>query len=202
MFKTVQVISNGQVKIGSAAQMAVSGAEQAPIADDNGREGWLFKKTAGDTAKFNYFFYGQGNASLRLNEIRNIFFNGSIDTYTNGSSTPFIVLYTKPQASGNAGAWYHSKIAYTLPDTTRFQLGEMSTFHTAGRPTEFYGLKHIALSNKIIEGDALGSEEILYLSVHSDSASATGTQILISDVGFETIRKDEHKIHRKIKLIS
>jgi len=202
MSNTIQVISNGQVKIGSAAQMAVSGAEQAPIADDNGREGWLFKKIAADTAKFNYFFYGQANAPLRLNEIRNIFFNGSIDAYTNGSSTPFIVLYTKPTGSGDAGAWYHSKIAYTLPVTTRFQLGEMSTFHTAGLPTEFYGFKHISLSNIIIEGDALGSEEILFLSVHSDSASAAGTQILISDVGFETIRKDENKIHRKIKLIS
>lgn len=202
MSNTIQVISNGQVKIGSAAQMAVSGGEQAPIADDNGREGWLFKKTTGDTAKFNYYFYGQGNAPLRLNEIRNIFFNGSIDAYTNGCSTPFIVLYTKPTGSGDAAAWYHSKIAYTLPETTRFQLGEMSTFHTAGRPSEFYGFKHIALSNKIIVGDALGSEQILYLSVHSDSASAAGTQILISDVGFETIRKDKNEIHRKIKLIS
>tara|TARA_R110002012_G_scaffold15393_3_gene61478 strand:- start:7007 stop:7600 length:594 start_codon:yes stop_codon:yes gene_type:complete len=193
-----QVITNGQVKIGTAAGLAVAGGEQAPIADANERSGWLFTKAAADSTKFNYFFYGQGILPIRLSQLNHVYFNGAVDSYVDASSIPFIVVYTKPTGSGDAGAWYHSKIVYTMSDKHNLQLGEMVTFYTHTKPSVNYGYTYIPLDVIITDGNAGEHEEILYITVHSDSAAAMGTQILISDVGFET----STHISRKIKLIS
>ena len=193
-----QVITNGQFKIGTAAGIAVAGGEQAPIADANERPGWLFSKATADAAKFNYFFYGQGTLPIRLSQLSHIYFNGAVDTYADASSIPFVVIYTKPTGIGDAGVWYHSKIVYTMSDIINLQLGEMVTFYTHTKPSVNYGYTFVPLHIVNSEGDADPHEEILYLTIHSDSAAAMGTQILVSDIGFET----NSGIKRKIKLIS
>mgnify|MGYP003677749328 CR=1 FL=1 len=55
------------------------------------------------------------------------------------------------------------------------------------------------ISNKIVTGDALGTEEILTISIQSDSGAANTTQILIQDAGFQT---HDNRVSRNIKLVA
>ena len=193
-------VINGQYKNGSPQAMAVQGGEQAPITDLNGRSGWLFNKDVAGTGKFNYFFYGQGAVALTLRDIKNMYCNISNDNYLGTSTNPFIIIYTKATGSGDI-SWYHSKITYMMPSSFNVQSGETITIHTHNIIQEQFGYRNCWLTNIATEGEALPTEEVLYISVQSDSAAPVNTQILVSQVGFET----EHQfypIKRNIKLIS
>ena len=189
---------NGQYKIGSAASIAIAGGETQPVADLNGREGWLFNKDVAGTAKFNYFLYSDGTRPITLKEIHHIYANISMDSNVSSNSKPFIIVYTKPTGSGDA-SWYHSKISYHIPQLFNAQLGEMITIHTH-RATidEHFGYRKCWLSDVITEGDALPNEEIFYIVIHSDSSSAVNTQILVSEYGFIA----SPNIDRHIKFIA
>tara|TARA_R110000803_G_scaffold47911_6_gene99754 strand:+ start:2039 stop:2644 length:606 start_codon:yes stop_codon:yes gene_type:complete len=195
------IIPNGQYKNGTAQATAIQGMEQAPEPQNpNGRSGWLFSKVVAGTAKFNYFFYGQGSLPITLADIKNIYANISNDNYTGMSTNPYLVVYTKPTGVGDF-SWYHSAIKYLIPSTFNVQSGEMITINSHSTNSVNHGYRQCWANNMIIEGEALQTEEILYISIHSDSAAAVGTEILVSDVGF-SINHRHHKIDRHIKLIS
>ena len=177
---------NGQYKIGSASSIAIAGGETQPIVDLNGREGWLFNKEVAGTAKFNYFLYSDGSIPITLGNLLHTYANISMDSNVSSNSKPFITVYTKPTGSGDA-SWYHSKVSYHIPASFNAQLGEMITCHTH-RATidENYGYRKCWLSEEIIEGEALPTEEIWYIVIQSDSSSAVNTQILVSNFGFIT----------------
>ncbi len=192
-------IYNGKVKLSGSGATVYADTSPIPTADNNDRDGWLFTKSSG-TEKFNYYFYGQGNLAITLSHLNNVFFTGSIDNYVNGSSNPFIVIYTKPTGIGDAGAWYHSKIAYVIDSSQDIQLGEICLFSCIGNiENNPYTLRQIKLLSIVTTGDALPSEEILTISIQSDSISSNSTQILIQDVGFQA-RRGGHGIKRNIKL--
>ena len=170
----------------SASAASVYGTETAPIADINNRAGWLFKKAAADTAKFNYFYYGQGSHAITLGDIKSLCSNVVIDTWTNGQSVPFFVVYTKPTGVGDAGAWYHSKRAYTLEASKKILLGESINIYAISEPVYTYNCdRDVKLGAIIDTGTPLDSEEILTISLHSDSASPINTQILIKSLALE-----------------
>jgi hypothetical protein len=196
----MSVLSNSQVKLTSASGIAVyADSNPPPTADLNGRDGWLFTKSSG-TQKFNYYLWSQGSYPLRLQDLRSVFMCGSVDTYSNSSSVPFIVIYTKPTGSGDAQPWYHSRISYSIDEPSNIiMLGEKVQFFShMVRPADNYGYRQIALATQIKDGDCLPNEEILYITLQSDSAAADFTQILISDFGFETTHQE--KITIKMKL--
>ena len=97
-------ISNGQYKVGTAEQIAIAAGEQNPVADNNGREGWLFIKAAADSAKFNYHLYSDGTMPIILGNLTHLYSNISLETLVANSSKPWITIYTKPQGSGDAGS--------------------------------------------------------------------------------------------------
>ena len=191
---------NGFVKLGSTESALVyAGTLPIPTADNNSRDGWLFTKTAG-AEKFNYYIYGQGSHPITLSQLHNVFFSGAVDNYVTGASVPFVVVYTKPTGAGDAGAWYHSKVAYTIGNNhiNNIQLGELCFFTCINQPKNIpNNYRNINLSNKILTGDGLGTEEILTISIHSDSGAANTTQILIQDAGFQT---HDDRVSRNIKL--
>lgn len=196
----MSVLSNSQVKLTSASGIAVyADSSPPPTSDLNGRDGWLFTKSSG-TQKFNYYLWSQGSYPLRLQDLRSVFMCGSVDTYSNSSSVPFIVIYTKPTGSGDAQPWYHSRISYSIDEPSNIiMLGEKVQFFShMVRPSDNYGYRQIALATQIKDGDCLPNEEILYITLQSDSAAADFTQILISDFGFETTHQE--KITIKMKL--
>ncbi len=176
---------NGKVVLSSVNAPAVYGAETAPIADEDGRAGWLFKKVATGTAKFNYYFYGEGNTALTLENLNNMNAIISVDRYDNVSSVPFLVVYTKLTGSGDAGSWYHSKKTYVLDATENLQVGELCEIYSENRPA-FKGYRQIKLNYLITEGDCADSEEIYTLSIHSGSEALINTKILVQSVGFDT----------------
>ena len=196
----MSLITNSQYLNGSPASTAIQGGEQAPVTDTNGRSGWLFVKALTGTAKFNYFFYGEGSQAITLGEIKNIYANISNDNYLGGVTNPFIIVYTKPTGVGDAGAWYHSKITYKIPSSWNVQSGEIITIRTNLMTTNF-GYRTCWLSDKTVDGDAALDEEILYMTIHSDSGAPAATQILVSEVGFSTIHGLQ-PLHRNIKYIS
>ena len=189
--------ANGFIKLTGSGASVYADSLPIPTEDPDGRAGWLFSKTAG-AEKFNYYMYSQGSLPITLGHLNSVFFTGSVDNYVSGASVPFVVIYTKPTGVGDAGVWYHSKIIYAIHNTADIQLGELCYFYGGVKPSHITSsYRHILLNNKIVEGDALPAEEILYMSIHSDSSGADTTRILITDMGFET---HLGKIKRNIKL--
>tara|TARA_R110000765_G_scaffold179408_1_gene285235 strand:+ start:396 stop:1064 length:669 start_codon:yes stop_codon:yes gene_type:complete len=175
-----------RVKIGTASGLSVAGGEQAPIADPDGREGWLFTKALADTAKFNYYFYGQGSHAIILEDITSLVADVHIDNYQTGGSLPFFTIYTKPTGVGDAGVWFHSKMVYTIDPNQHIILGEAIRLYTGSKPyPSINKLRAVSCNTTIVEGEALVSEEVLTIAIHSDSASPALTSILVSKVGID-----------------
>lgn len=192
----MSVLNNSKVKVTSAAGVAVfADSSPAPANDPNDRKGWYWAKTQSGSEKFNYFFWTQGSRVLHVGDLRSLFMVVSIDDYQGASSLPFFVIYTKLKASGNSGAWYHSKIIYTMHTSQTIMLGEKVQMYTHNAtPNADYGYRKIPLQHVIIDGTVIPTDEILTIAVHSDSASAATTKILMSNLGFETTSGIELKI--------
>jgi len=185
-------IHNSKVVVTSVDGVAVyADSMPVPVSDPNNRKGWYFAKTAG-AEKFNYYYYGQGNRALRLQDVKEYYFVGAVYTYANHASIPFINIYTKPLGDGqDAGAWYRTKITYYPSTSTLIQLGikcQFSSLATTG--TRFpYSQHH--LNVVLVNGPNAQSEEILTMSVQSDSSADNGARILISHVGYALHNRDE-----------
>lgn len=193
-------ITNGKVVIGTASGLAVVGGEQAPIADPDGRDGWLFIKALAGTAKFNYYYYGQGNKAITLGELTGLHANISVDNYQATNSLPFFVVFTKPTGVDDAGLWYHSRIAYTMDLTETVMLGEdVEIYSIKKQKSNHKNKRMLSFNTKVVTGPALDTEELLTISFHSDSGAAAGTQILVQNLGYE-ILKDGEVINRRISL--
>ena len=199
------IIPNSQYKVGTAATTAISGGETEPIADPDNVNGWLFSKAIAGAAKFNYFFYGGTGTTevLTLGDMWSYWSVVRIDNYQAANSLPFIIIYTKPTGSGDAGAFYHSKISgHFNPVTHHIALGEQVQMYLGNEPSVDYGYRKIKC-DRYIEGNGYANEEILYMTLHSDSDAPVGTQIFSSDYGYETHTNfSKGQVVRKIKLIS
>jgi hypothetical protein len=199
------IIPNSQYKVGTAATTIIAGDETQPVADPDNVNGWLFTKAISGTAKFNYFFYGGTGTTevLTLGDMRSYWAVVRIDSYQSVLSLPFIIIYTKPTGSGDAGAFYHSKIrGHFNPVTHHIALGEQVQMYLGNEPSVDYGYRKIKC-DRVIEGDGYANEEILYITLHSDSLAPVGTQIFASDFGYETQTNfSKGQVVRKIKLFS
>ena len=194
-------IYNGKVSLTSAAGIAVyADTSPAPVADADGRGGWLFKKTLADASKLNYYFYSDGNKAVTLDELDSVCANVSIDNYQSPSSIPFFVIYTKATGVGDAGAWYHSRIIYTMDVNETILLGEDIEMYSINKQANHHQNKRpVSFNTKIVYGDAAGNEVIHTISIHSDSDAPASTQILVNNVGF-SIKKNRKIINRRISL--
>tara|TARA_B110000285_G_scaffold115915_1_gene131326 strand:- start:1050 stop:1655 length:606 start_codon:yes stop_codon:yes gene_type:complete len=201
----MSIIPNSIYKVGTAATVAIAGGETEPIADPDNVDGWLFSKAMAGSAKFNYFFYGGAGTTevLTLADMRSYWSVVRIDNYQAVNSLPFIVIYTKPTGIGDAGPWYHSKIrGHFNPDTHHIALGEQVQMYLGNEPSVDYGYRKIKC-DRVLEGDGYANEEILYMTLHSDTGAPVGTQIFASDFGYETQTNfSKGQVVRKIKLIS
>ena len=177
---------NGQVKLTGSGSVVYADTLPIPTANIDGLEGWQFTKTAG-AEKFNYYVYSEGNNAQTLGHIDSVFFTGAIFNYINASSCPFVVVYTKPTGIGDAGLWYHSKISYSIDVSIQdIQIGEKCLFYAGKEPFYINSVyRAINLHNRGVIGDGLQTEEILTIAIHSDSAAANTTSILISDIGYK-----------------
>lgn len=175
-----------KVSINSSSGIAVyADTSPAPTLDiDNNRPGWLHKKLTG-AEKFNYYFYSQGSKVKTLKDLTSVCANVRLDTWDNSASCPFLVVYTKATGVSDAGSWYHSKIAYACDAEIDITLGEHIELWAKSIPSVDSGLRKIQLSNVVTTGEALDSEDILTISLHSDSGSLANTQSMVSSLGWE-----------------
>lgn len=194
-------IHTGKVSLSSTGALSVyADTMPAPIADDNGRKGWLWEK-AGGVEKLNYYFYGEGRFPVTLAELENVYCIASVDTYTNSSSVPFFVIYTKMQGDGqDGGSWYRSKISYSIATNAQITLGMRTQFSIHSNPLPSYPLEHVVCNRTTVVGPNDPSEEILTLSVHTASDAPVGTKVLISYVGYK--ERNRHAVSNPNILLS
>ena len=192
-----KLVNQDKVKLTSPTAVSVYQDSTPPIADEDDRDGWLFKKVAA-ADKFNYYVYATGSHPLPLSSLNNVSMTCHIDTFTNSSSIPFIVVYTKATGTGDAGSWYKSRIAYALSSTNKVLAGEPVNLYCLNNPDLNNGCRDMELTSVITLGTADPSEEILTITAHSDSASPINTKILVSHIGY----KLNNEITRNIALIS
>tara|TARA_R110000803_G_scaffold210342_1_gene281887 strand:+ start:5254 stop:5910 length:657 start_codon:yes stop_codon:yes gene_type:complete len=198
---TQGLIFDQKIKLGTAEAALVYGLEQTPVADPNERRGWLFVKALADAAKFNYFYYGQGNLPITLGDITSLWAQVSIDVWANTASTPFFVIHTKPTGVGDAGAFYHSAVVCTLAANSHIIVGQSVRAWAYSVPRPHTHLREVSFNNRVTTGDGLPDEEILYISFHCDSSAPQAAQILVESLGYTFFGTESHRIDRSIALI-
>ena len=177
-----------QFKFGTVAATAIlADSTILPVLDENQRAGWLFKKTVDDASKFNLYFFAQNvSEHFTVGHLSSVSAVVSVDQLVNNSSLPFFTIYTKPDGITPNQSWYKSKISGTLNMNTDFiSLGERIQMYFGNKPSVKFGYREIKTSKSVV-GTGLDSEEVWYITIHSDSSAPLDSQILISDLVYET----------------
>ena len=177
--------TNRKVKLTSPSGVALyADSSPAPTLDLDDRAGWLWTKVVADTTKFNYYFYGQGNTAFKVSDIESLNAVISIDTHPSIVSVPFFIVYTKPTGVGDYAAWYHSKFIYTMDAGQIIDLGEKISMWSGNKGANNNDYRSVGFNTILTNGDANTNEEILFISIQSDSASLITTKILIESLGY------------------
>ena len=180
----------------------------APIEDRMRRDGWYYQnKTLND--KLNLYFFDGTQETFTLGGVQYLYTKCFIDRYVNDvRNLPFLQIYTKPTGVNDAGAFYHSRITYTIDlNSAKIGLGEECYFFAKGVPDindRWFSNRINAFSNEIKLGECLDDEEILYFVLGTDSgALPTLVNIGVQELGFSCIdasyRSEPFK--RKMELI-
>ena len=188
-----------QFKLGTAAATAIQ-ADSSILGevDENERQGWLYKSIAANT-NFNLYFYGQSVKDvMTLAHLSGVSAVVSIDAISGTSSLPFFVIYTKPDAITPNESWYKSKILGTFKNDSLLYPTEKIQMYLDKVPETQFGYRNIE-TVKSVEGAALRTEEVWFITLQSDSGAPIGTQILVSDFTYETIHFPN--VNRTIKLV-
>ena len=198
--KNHEIKHNDKVKLSSTGGLAVQAdSSPSPTADEDDRDGWLFKKTETGTGKFNYYIYGASGSShqFTFDDLKSVHMCCSIDSWANTASVPIINVYSKPTGSGDHAAWYHSRKDYSIKSSHKILAGEHINLYTGDRPELQNDNRNIPLETLTSNGDCAGTEEILYIVVASDSASLMNTKILLTEAGYNL----NNEIKRNIKFV-
>jgi hypothetical protein len=176
-----------QVLLTSAGGTAVKADTTALVQNDpENREGWNIVNNVSGT-KFNFYFFGGANEVITLGQVQSVYWKGFVNVNTEFSSMPFIHIYTKPTGSGDAGAFYHSKITYEYNNDNTIGIGEECVFYGKATPSTLFNNRKVALNNVITEGDGDDGEEVLYMVVASNSiATQDAVNNTINLMGFNT----------------
>ena len=196
---------NFQIKLGSASATAIQ-ADSFPsaMADANGRTGWSYTKVSG-SEKFNYYFYAGTYEQMKMKHIKSMFYCGSIDAWSGqGNEAPFFVIYTKMKGDGSdAGAFYHSKHAYTLHSGSQLiRVGERCLFYCLQQPKEqFDGARTIPFRNRVDTGIYDPENDVLFMTLQSDSGAtnqSTYVEFLGADISAFDRRVADNHINMKL----
>ena len=191
-----------QVLATSIGGLSMYPDEAAPVADDNGRLGWLFNKTGagGSGEKINWYFYGAGNTTTTLGDLKSISCILSVDAYSATNSLPFFVAYSKATGAGDF-SWYKSSIKYTLSAGQRIHLGEEIQAWSDVKPTKASNRRMVEFNVSGVNtlGSDTDAEELYSIALHTDSTAPVGTKVLVKQVGFD-LYADSDKIERRVNL--
>lgn len=164
-------------------------ADSTPSAtiDSNNRDGWYYTNTSAGN-KANIYFFGGTQETVLVKHLNSVWAKLSVDNNSSTKCLPFFNVYTKPTGVGDAGAFYHSKFTYTLNSNVNIGIGEEVIIHTHLQPDIGYDCRFIPMPNMSVEGQGLGNEEILYMTIHTDSSAVAGeVKILFQNLGFRAL---------------
>ena len=154
--------------------------------DPENREGWNCVNEAAST-KFNLYFFGGINEIITLGEVESIYWKGFINVKTETASMPFITIHTKPTGINDAGPFFHSSITYQYANDDTIGIGEECVYYAKAVPATLFNNRKVAFNNVTVLGDGLNTEEVLYMSLHSDSgASVFAMNTTVNVMGFNT----------------
>jgi len=157
------------------ADSTITPTPASPIFD-----GWGVINTVAGT-KINWYFYADidDRFNRTLGSLNDMFFSA----LSLGTSQPFIVVFTKPLGDGNdAGSFFRSRLVYNV--TNPIYTGSV-LYYLNEKPVNLKNYPTQELVAGTVQGNALETEEILYISLHTNSAAAIGTvQMAISGFGY------------------
>jgi hypothetical protein len=179
-----------------------------PFEDRMRRDGWYYQnKSLND--KINLYFFDGLQETFKLGDVQYLYAKLFVDRYVNNvQNLPFLHIYTKPTGSGDAGAFYHSKVDYVIDlNTAKIGLGEECYFFGKAIPEDndkWFSNRSILLSNVIKTGECLDDEEILYFALGTDSGAMPFlVNIGIQELGFSCLDLSygSEPFKRKLELI-
>lgn len=156
-------------------------------------DGWYYKNTVLNGVS-NLYFYGNTLTNskqklLKLSDIKSIFIKCKILSISNNSSIPFINIYTRPTGSGDAGAFYKSRITYIINQPLILP-GEDILMCVNNNEIDNMLYPEIHKENARLlntVGSADDAEDVILISVNTDSGAALNTvEVIYSEVGFKT----------------
>lgn len=194
-----------QVLLGTSGATTILGDSTiTPTADPEGRDGWNFTNSVAGT-KFNLYYFNGNQEVITLGDINSLFTKLYINNFASLSGSPFFNIYTKPTGSGDAGAFYHSRIDYEINSDVLVGIGEQVILYAINKPNISCNNRLIELKTKTINGDGADSEEILYITLSTNSSATINEKnITVSSMGFNTVNLgvDKGVVNRDFKLIA
>ncbi len=172
-----------------------------PREDVMRRKGWYYQNR-GLGQKMNLYFFDGANETFTLGEVKYLYCKMFIDSWSNNSQNlPFFHIYTKPTGVNDAGAFYHSKVDYTMTQNTpKIGLGEECFFFAESVPEDnekWFENRTIQMVDKILNGDCADDEEILFLALGTDSSAMP----FLVNIGVQELGFSMGEYKRKMELI-
>ena len=185
--KTPSKNGNSQVLLTSAGGTAVKADTTCVVeADVEGRVGWQLTNPVAAT-KFNLYYFNGAQETITLGDVQSIYAVGAVNVNSETSSVPFFHIYTKPTGVGDQQPWYHSKIDYNYDNDNTIGIGEECVFYGEGEPSTKFSQRKIQFNDKVVNGDGLPAEEVLYMVCASNSgATVDSKNITLNTLGFNT----------------
>lgn len=174
----------------AVATAVIADSTTNPREDENKRNGWYWKNE-NENDKFNWYFYSGENKNYTVGDLKYFYFDALHQVIADENSICYFILYTKPTGVNDAEVWYHSAITYKVSDIsdisqniTRFTTSDAELVNENELPIKI-------LDNKTVIGEGLDNEEILYLTLQTDSATPQNNlDVLVSQVGFKLNEND------------
>lgn len=177
------------------------GGSDVMTEDPDGLSGWHYTNDGG---KINIYPFGHGESPLKTYTTRDLFSLISlVQVKTTSSRLPYFVVYTKPEGDGNDFSWYRSRLNFEFVGGTWVAGQSVTLVAGADNPEFFANTQRVtagyidfdagfAGSSKgplaealtadvsgddeftLMRGLTVPSEEILYISLQTDSSEAAG----------------------------
>ena len=187
MKSTFGLESIGPLLVTDMMQLVVSLADSAKYVPDETTPtaspyGWAFNNTL-QKQKFNWYMFSQtvDQHDVTFGNLTGLYLRVKMNTITGLQSFPFITVYTKKAATGNAGSWYNSRTTYTIKSSHTVVAGDDVLLYIGNDiPSIFTDSKHSQFEKSFSSnGSPQAVDEILTIAIASDSSAAVGAVDLV-----------------------
>lgn len=162
----------------------------AGVQDPNFREGWYFKNAVAEQ-KINWYFFDGQAEEISLGD----FSTYAVVTADSTGSLPFLAFYTTPTGSGDAAAWYKSRLVYTPSGSV--VAGKKYLMYVGQDPQVHPELPRLTMTKSSSSaGTQDAGERILTASLGSNSAAAVNSCEFVA----ESVGIFSPSIRRKVQL--